>query len=114
MMRQANTFSFPPAYVKYLQSPDWHYRRQKHLNVFRKCFCCNENRLSLLQVHHCSYAHLGSERQGEMITLCKHCHEKVHALIDTEQASLKDAHLLWQAQLRDYWAQMLLPFDDAA
>jgi 5-methylcytosine-specific restriction endonuclease McrA len=68
------------AYRDYLASPDWRttvaaaLRRAGH-----RCQVCNADRwFCRLEVHHRTYERLGREAPGDLIVLCRHCHELFH------------------------------------
>ena len=73
--RLAELQSMP--YASYLQSPEWIKRRQKALRFagFR-CQVCNAS--EGLNVHHRTYKRIGHENMGDLVTLCKKCHEIFH------------------------------------
>lgn len=65
------------AYEEYLLSPWWRKRRRVFLRKpgNRRCSACDS---SLgLEVHHLNYDHLGAERDDDLKTLCRPCHEAV-------------------------------------
>ncbi len=65
------------SYSEYLQSPGWKARRQKALKFANfRCQVCNST--EDLNVHHRTYERLGHEHMGDLITLCKNCHEIFH------------------------------------
>src|ERR1017187_326635 len=66
-----------PSYAEYLQSPEWKVRRKKALQFAGyRCQICNSK--EELNVHHRSYERIGHEHMGDLVTLCKNCHEIFH------------------------------------
>ncbi len=64
-------------YAEYLQTSDWATRRAKALRFAGyRCQICNSP--EELNVHHRTYERLGHEHMGDLITLCKNCHEIFH------------------------------------
>ena len=63
---------FSLAYIEYINSPAWRERRAKALlHAAYRCQICGG---AAKQVHHASYAHLGNEREFELIAVCIPCH----------------------------------------
>jgi hypothetical protein len=65
------------SYDAYMQSPEWQKRRDRFLARHNQCFVCNSR--EDLEVHHKSYARLGSEYDRDLATLCKKHHQELHA-----------------------------------
>jgi hypothetical protein len=68
-------------YRQYICSAAWAQRRA--LEIAKAGHACTECGLRArqgvpIQVHHRSYKHLGEERPGELVVLCKLCHEMKH------------------------------------
>ena len=68
-------------YVAYLASAAWRERKERALaSAAACCWCCRalptERRLDL---HHMTYERLGHEQYGDLVLLCRKCHEAVHA-----------------------------------
>ncbi|MBX7224279.1 MAG: hypothetical protein K1Y36_30470 [Blastocatellia bacterium] len=62
------------SYDEYLQTPEWLWNRQQHLELTNfRCQVCNKNRL--LEVYHRSHRNRGQEGFSELIALCKKCHD---------------------------------------
>ncbi len=60
-------------YQEYLNSPHWQRLRVRILKRDGyKCTQCNETKE--LDVHHLSYDRLGQERDEDVATLCRRCH----------------------------------------
>ena len=71
-------------YYEYIKSSKWADRRMRHLrregcNV---CWNCGESK-GWKEVHHITYERLGVEADADLVTLCKPCHEIVHAIEDS-------------------------------
>jgi len=65
--------SFSLTYLSYIASPAWRERRRRALErADYRCQLCGERRS--LQVHHVTYANLGSERDADLTVLCALCH----------------------------------------
>ncbi len=64
-------------YSEYLKTDGWQTRRGRALErAENRCQVCNgEDRL---EVHHRTYERLGHERAGDLIVLCRHCHQLFH------------------------------------
>ena len=64
-------------YDDYMKSVEWEEKRQLRLRMdgFR-CFKCGT--AVNLQVHHITYERLGQEKMGDLVTLCKKCHKRLH------------------------------------
>jgi hypothetical protein len=64
-------------YKEYIKSKEWYSFRAR---VFKQrgfhCEICN--RQKNLQLHHLTYERLGSEQDGDVMILCKVCHETAH------------------------------------
>lgn len=68
------------SYQDYLNSPKWIEKRNKALVLGGfKCGKCGSEKS--LQVHHLTYERIGHEAQGDLIVLCKKCHEGLHRII---------------------------------
>ena len=64
-------------YDEYLQTPEWQEKRaEAHARADGRCQVCNS--LGPLDVHHRTYEHRGSEREDDLIVLCRDCHELFH------------------------------------
>ena len=64
-------------YREYLDSVFWKAKRRKALEKAKfVCELCGSAKN--LQVHHISYEHLGYEPLGDLLVVCKRCHEKLH------------------------------------
>lgn len=65
-------------YQAYLFTPEWQKKRARALKCAgNRCQLCNAP--GLLNVHHRTYERRGRERTGDLIVLCRACHETFHA-----------------------------------
>lgn len=75
-------------YSEYITSDAWFKKRDA---FFRKnkyqCAVCSIK--ANVQVHHMSYAHLGDERENELVVLCYWHHQEYHALNGTQKNMIK-------------------------
>jgi protein-arginine kinase activator protein McsA len=61
----------------YLKSPEWKAKRENTLKRDNyTCVCCEEK---ATQVHHINYNHVYQEKEKELISVCKSCHEGIHS-----------------------------------
>jgi len=81
------------SYAAYLRSDHWREMQAKWKQAH--CFCCHTN--SRLDLHHTTYDHFGNEWATDLITLCRPCHDKVHALI-ARTGLLEGAHFTVKRQ----------------
>jgi 5-methylcytosine-specific restriction endonuclease McrA len=67
-------------YATYLVSPQWRARaRAAFQRAGHRCQVCNADRwFGPLNVHHRTYERLGDEAPGDLIVLCRHCHDLFH------------------------------------
>ena len=72
-------------YSEYLQSDHWKEKRKKRLAVDGyKCAVCGST--ESLNVHHISYANIGSEDiDNDLVTLCHPCHAMLHRVKERSQ-----------------------------
>lgn len=60
----------------YLKSDEWKSKREKILKRDNyECVCCGD---SATQVHHINYNHVYQEKEKELLSVCKNCHESIH------------------------------------
>lgn len=65
------------AYRDYLRTPHWRATRAQALRrAGNRCQVCNAD--SHLDVHHRTYERLGCEDAGDLIVLCRSCHDLFH------------------------------------
>ena len=65
-------------YDTYIQSAAWRRKREAALErADNHCQLCGST--DALDVHHNTYERLGSERPGDLIALCRACHDAHHA-----------------------------------
>ena len=62
-----------------------HWRRQAHQARIDADFACQDcgeqrtrNHFIVLDVHHLSYDRLWREKPGDLVVLCRHCHDRLH------------------------------------
>lgn len=67
----------PKNYNAYLASPEWKKTRSGVLK--RDGFCCVICDSKAINVHHRHYHGTGEEKQRDLLSLCRGCHEWVHA-----------------------------------
>ncbi len=86
------------AYHDYLQGPEWRAKREWALErAERRCQVCNN--AERLHVHHRTYENLGAELPGDLVVLCRPCHELYHFQDDEliiEQAERFCDELTWE------------------
>lgn len=62
---------------KYMTSPEWQIKKDeiKELDGYQCRTChCTEN----LEVHHITYENLFNEKDKDLATLCRSCHQEIH------------------------------------
>ena len=72
-------------YLEYLQSITWKIFRRKIIKEQKNCFVCKG--VKVLQVHHLTYKRIYSERNTDVLVLCKSCHSAFHKF--TRKINLK-------------------------
>ena len=70
-------------YPKYMASRHWKEKRTIRIMLDGKV-CQNCGSAINLQVHHLTYENIPNEDMMDLVTLCKTCHEKLHA-VDIEK-----------------------------
>ncbi len=67
-------------YLDYLETEDWKNRRTAWLEEwgYRCSFCNIPNSQTTLDIHHRTYARLGSEHMTDCVVLCRKCHNIFH------------------------------------
>jgi hypothetical protein len=77
------------SYDDYLHSEHW----QTTVRRFKgtSCWCCGSG--TFLDLHHRTYARLGEEKAGDLVTLCRRCHELVHKEVRDGRSYLGNAHV---------------------
>ena len=70
-------FISPEAKATYLRSPQWQDLRNRRLSIANHCceLCSSPESLNL---HHVDYSFLTEERIGDVVVLCRNCHQKQH------------------------------------
>lgn len=85
-------------YESYLNSFDWYLKRRAALGrANNRCQKCGETRG--LEVHHLTYAHLGAEREEDLLVVCKDCHEK-----EDSERKVRVERKVWEARVNG-WAE---------
>ena len=63
---------------EYMQSPDWKEKRKEQLKYDNyTCQLCDAHNC-VLDVHHCTYVNLFNEKNKDLKSLCRTCHDSVH------------------------------------
>lgn len=66
-------------YYTYINSPEWWSVRQRKVKSSNfQCEVCSSN--ANLNVHHLTYVRLGSEKDSDLMVLCRGCHTMSHDL----------------------------------
>ncbi len=72
-------------YKEYIKSEDWQDVRRRYFASKlwkvqgKKCYCCEERKP--VDLHHKTYKRLGYERLGDLIAICRDCHNETHELV---------------------------------
>lgn len=79
------------SYKSYLGSKHWKSKRREYYesNLPQHCLICRHERF---EIHHRSYVRMGDEALGDLIPLCRICHQKVHKYIDENVVPLSHTH----------------------
>lgn len=74
-------------YREYLASDHWKAKRQEYYqsDMPQHCIGCGKDRFEL---HHITYMRLGRELLGDLMPLCRECHQKVHDYANTHTTNL--------------------------
>lgn len=101
--------SFVP-YYEYLKSKAW---QKQRLKTFKrdgfKCVCCGAS--INLRAHHITYENLGAEEDGDLVTLCKECHEKVHGGKSVKETKLEAEAKKESPLTGDEWELIMSAYD---
>lgn len=73
-------------YEKYLKSGHWKEFRKRFLARKKPKGCWSCGRKGRLDLHHVTYERLGRERIGDVVAICRTCHDEVHDLHDRGKA----------------------------
>lgn len=85
-------------YEEYIQSEAWRQKRAERLEFANhRCELCNAP--NNLHVHHTSYENLGDEPIGDLVVLCKNCHDIFHERLSLHSKS--EENLSVEEMLRD-------------
>lgn len=61
----------------YMKSSSWKQKRERIL--YRDCYMCVSCLSSdQLEIHHKTYKRLGNEKDSDLVTLCRKCHQRQH------------------------------------
>lgn len=83
-------------YAAYLLSDAWlAFRAQYYETHARRCWVCRATRG--VELHHWTYERLGHEQDGDVVPLCRSCHQKVHESVSAG-TKLADAHAALREQ----------------
>lgn len=63
-------------YEQYLFSQAWQKKRQEQFEKSQRCEVCHFGEAT--EVHHKTYANLGDEQDGDLMSLCDDCHRAEH------------------------------------
>jgi 5-methylcytosine-specific restriction endonuclease McrA len=74
--KKSSKFLGANQYQAYIQSSEWKERSRLERIKNPACSLCNKK--GILVVHHRTYERLGNEANGDLIVLCKECHELFH------------------------------------
>lgn len=88
-----------------------HWHMFKRLYLARYCWSCRDDVRWKLELHHISYDRIGSEDPGDVITLCKFCHELCHKLIGHGEATLEDAHTIVREIMQNKVKQLSFEYE---
>ena len=75
-LREEDKFDFfaKPDYHEYIKSDAWkHKADEAKRRAGDRCQICNKT--GKLEAHHRTYENLGDEQPGDIIVLCRECHE---------------------------------------
>lgn len=64
-------------YLIYIRSVQWR-QLVAAVSAYQGFRCLHCGSYRFLQGHHVTYANLGNEQPGDIIVLCKNCHQKEH------------------------------------
>ncbi len=68
-------------FAEYRLTYEWRCRRSRVLlRAGNRCEMCHEHR-GRLEVHHRTYARYGAEQLGDLIALCRPCHQRFHNIL---------------------------------
>jgi hypothetical protein len=85
-----------PGYAAYLRSQAWAHRKAEALErAGRRCQVCGHDRR--LDVHHNTYERIGAELPGDLVVLCRLCHNRFHGRLPKPPA--REGHRARPAEL---------------
>lgn len=85
-------------YTDYLQSEDWRALSSWLRACFPVCQVCGA--APSAEVHHRTYAHLGAEREGELVAVCAPCHDAITTTSDCLPGSGDRGRIIGEVILR--------------
>jgi hypothetical protein len=90
MFRRLKKLGFA-SYRDYLLSAHWAKLKREYRegDLPQHCLACRDSNYEL---HHRSYERLGAEIRGDLIPLCRKCHEKVHRYADLHHLRIQATH----------------------
>lgn len=72
-------------YLSYLKSEAWQARRVALIrrNLSAACYCCDaiHSHANPLDLHHMTYERFGHEADGDLVTVCRACHDLIHSFL---------------------------------
>ena len=79
------------SYKEYLASEVWEQTKARYFSSDKpkKCLACDNPKF---QLHHLSYARIGEELLGDLVSLCGDCHSKVHSRLKGCGTHLQHTH----------------------
>jgi len=91
--RSARRAVYRARYTAHLTSGRWRRRREEWLAEEQRrtgappvCVVCHRPWDLADDLHHNSYARLGRERHGDLLPMCRGCHEALHVILDRSPA----------------------------
>jgi 5-methylcytosine-specific restriction endonuclease McrA len=94
-------------YAEYMASPAWWRRRERWCRdeiaatgrAPQCAVCGREWALTSGDLHHATYDNLGREHHGDLIPMCRTCHERLHQILDDSRHWRKLPRALATTQL---------------
>ena len=82
------------AYLEYLASPEWQWRKDRafEAQTTPRCYCCNRKGSIRrpLDLHHLTYERFGREPPEDLVLVCRLCHRAIHHIV-TDDCSVRQA-----------------------
>lgn len=80
-----STGEISSTYNEYLMTRHWQMLRERIYQQRKQtCEKCHKH-ISVFQLHHLNYWHLGREQDDDVLLMCVACHEKLHKRKDRER-----------------------------